>query len=388
MIRDYDVIVLGLGGIGSGAAYWLAKRGARVLGLEQFDLGHNRGSSHDHSRIIRLSYHAPHYVRLAKEAYAAWSALEADMQVQLVYNTGGLDLGPRSSAIAMEDYTAALDACAVPYERLDAADIRRRFPPFRIGDDIHGIFQAGSGIVAADRATQAHQEAARRFGATLKENARIGAIRKNGGEIEVETDGERFSAGSLVITAGAWTPQALAHFGMRIPFEVTKEHAMYFRAADAFAFDVNRFPIWIWLDNPSFYGFPIFGEAGCVKVSQDAGGKAVDPDTRTFEPDPEITERVCAFLDEHLPSAAGVPQITKTCLYALPPDRDFIVSSLPEHPRVHVAVGGGHGFKFACVIGRILSDLALDGSTVSDIEHFRIDREILRMQAPPKTYMV
>ena len=380
MIRHYDAVVLGLGGIGSGAAYWLAKRGASVLGLEQFGFGHDRGSSHDHSRIIRFSYHAPHYVRLANEAYAAWSTLEADTHTQLVYKTGGLDLGPRDGAIPLEDFMAALDACAVPYEHLDAQEIRNRFPPFRIGDEIHGIFQADSGIVAAERATQAHQEAATHFGATLKERTRISAIRERAGEIEVEADGERFSAGSLVIAAGAWTPQALAHFDVRIPFEVTKEQPMYFRIADASTFDRTRFPIWIWQDKPSFYGLPTFGEEGCVKITQDHGGKAVDPDTRTFEPDFEMTERVRAFLDEHLPSASGAPKLTKTCLYAQPPDWDFILSKLPDHPRVHVAVGGGHGFKFAGVFGRILSDLVLDGSTASDIEHFKIDR---RMPSQP-----
>ncbi len=167
MIDEFDVIVLGLGGIGSGAAYWLAKRGARVLGLERFELGHARGESHDHSRIIRLSYHAPEYVRLAKEAYAAWSVVEDDAHEQLVFKTGGLDLGPRDGAISLEGYADAMDACAVTYERLDAAQIRRRFPPFTVGEEVHGLFQADGGIVAAERATRAHQRLAREHGATL-----------------------------------------------------------------------------------------------------------------------------------------------------------------------------------------------------------------------------
>ncbi|MGZ3553121.1 MAG: FAD-dependent oxidoreductase, partial [Vulcanimicrobiaceae bacterium] len=156
MNRDFDVIVLGLGGIGSGAAYWLAKRGARVLGLEQFEFGHARGESHDHSRIIRLSYHAPEYVRLAREAYEAWAAVESDARTQLVFKTGGLDLGPRNGAIPLEGYASAMRVCGVEFEELDAAAIRRRFPQFSIGDDVHGLVQADGGLVAAERATAAH----------------------------------------------------------------------------------------------------------------------------------------------------------------------------------------------------------------------------------------
>ena len=125
-MREFDVAVLGLGGIGSGAAYWLARRGVRVLGLEQFELGHLRGESHDHSRIIRLSYHTPQYVELAKRAYASWATLEAETGERLVYRTGGLDLGPRDGAIPLESYATSLRACNVPFEELDAAEIRRR----------------------------------------------------------------------------------------------------------------------------------------------------------------------------------------------------------------------------------------------------------------------
>jgi sarcosine oxidase len=142
------------------------------------------------------------------------------------------------------------------------------------------------------------------------------------------------------------------------------------------------------MDDPSFYGFPVFGESGAVKITQDAGGKPVDPDTRGFEPDPDITARVRAFIGKYLPSALGPERVVKTCLYTLTPDRDFVIDSLPEFPNVHVAIGAGHAFKFASVIGRILSDLAMDGSTTSPIDAFKIDRPILQMAEPPKSYMV
>ena len=165
MRSDFDYIVLGLGGIGSGAAYWLSRRaGANVLGLEQFTLGHVRGESQDHSRIIRLSYHRPDYVALAKRAYDAWARVEADAGEQLVLKTGGLDFGPRVSAIPLETYADSMRACDVPFEHMDAAEIMRRWPQFHLSDDIHGLYQQQSGIAMAARCTAAHQRMAREHG--------------------------------------------------------------------------------------------------------------------------------------------------------------------------------------------------------------------------------
>lgn len=387
-MKTFDAIVLGLGGIGSGATYWLAKRGARVLGLEQFALGHARGESHDHSRIIRLSYVTPAYVQLAKEAYAAWEEVERDAAERLVFKTGGLDLGPRDGAIPLRGYADAMEACGVAHEWLDAAEIRKRWPAFRIGDEVHGLFQPDGGIVAAEKATAAHQRAARALGATLRDDAPVTSLRTVDGEIEVEAGGECYRAGQLVIAAGPWSGRALAFFGLRVPLEVTKEQAMYFAAPELALFEFGRFPVWIWMDDPSFYGFPVFGEPGAVKVTQDAGGRVVDPDTRGFDEDLDITARVRGFLANHLPGALGPQRVVKTCLYTLTPDRDFIIDRLPEHPNVCVAIGAGHAFKFASVIGRILADLALDGSTRSGIEDFAISRPILALDAPPKSYMV
>jgi sarcosine oxidase len=390
--REYDVIVVGLGALGSGATYWLAKRGANVLGLEQFEFGHERGSSHDWSRIIRLSYFSPAYVGLAKAAYAAWDSLERDAGERVVFKTGGLDIGPRDGAIPLSNYADSMRACDVDFEELDAAEIRQRWPVWQIGDDVHGLFQPDSGIVAADRATAVLRETSVKLGATLLANAPVTSVSSDGGEIAVEANGERYRAGSLVIAAASWTPQLLAHFGLRIPMEVTKEQVIYFAPRDVTAFALGKFPIWIWMDDPSFYGFPEFGQAGTVKITQDAGGKPVDLDTRSFEEDRDITARVSGFIERYLPSALGPVQRLKTCLYALTPDRDFILDRLPGHSNVSIAVGGGHGFKFASVIGRILSEFAFDGkegrvADTLDLTPFKFDRPILQLENPPKTYM-
>ncbi|MGC2634034.1 MAG: N-methyl-L-tryptophan oxidase [Candidatus Cybelea sp.] len=372
--REYDVIVLGLGALGSAAAYWSAKRGARVLGLEQFEFGHTRGSSHDRSRIIRLSYFTPAYVQMAKEAYRAWASLEEDAGERLVVKTGGLDIGPRANPERMSEHVTSMRACGVPFEELDAAEIGRRWPCWRVDDEVHGIFQADAGIVAAERATDALRRVAIGFGATLYDRTPVTSLRADAGEIDVEAGGKRYRTGRLIVAAGAWTNDALAHLGDSLPIEVTKEQVIYFAPRDPAAFTLGDFPIWIWLDEPSFYGFPIFGESKTVKITQDSGGKPVDAQTRDFEEDPEITARVKGFLVRYLPAALGPVDLVKTCLYARTPDRDFVLDALPGHANVSVAVGDGHAFKFASLIGRILSDGAVKSC---DLTPFKIARPSL-----------
>ena len=388
MKRDYEYIVLGLGGFGSAAAYWLSKRaGAEVLGLEQFELGHVRGESQDHSRIIRLSYHTPAYVELAKHAYHAWTQLETDAREQIILQTGGLDFAPRVSAIPLSNYSGSMDAAGVSYEALDAGEIMRRWPQFRLTEDIHGLFQPESGIAMAARGNAAHQRVAREHGATLRDRLPVDAVRALNGEIEVQAGGVQYRCRRLVITAGSWSNRALGPLGVQLPLTVTQEQVTYFATPRPADFQPGRFPIWIWMDDPCFYGFPIFGEQG-PKVGQDAGGREVTPDTRTFEPDQAALGRVQSFLEKYIPGALGPIIYTKSCLYTLTPDRDFVLDAVPGHPDALVAIGGGHGFKFASLIGRTLSELAVDGSTERNLEPFRMDRPILRLATPPKNYMV
>ena len=388
MKRKFEYIVLGLGGIGSGAVYWLSRRaGGEVLGLEQFELGHVRGGSQDHSRIIRLSYHTPGYVELAKQAYRAWDAVEDEAQEQLVLKTGGLDLWPSGAAIPLSDYTNSLAACNVPFELLDATEIMRRWPQFRLSDDVCGLYQMDGGIAAAAKANAAHLRLARQHGATLRDKAPVTSIRPLDGEIEMIAGGTTYRCRRLVIAAGAWTNQALAHFGRRLPLTVTQEQVTYFATPHLASCMPDCFPVWIWMDEPSFYGFPVYGEPG-VKVAQDVGGEAVTAGTRTFKPNPAALKRVMGFMEQVLPTALGDILYTKTCMYTLTPDRDFVVDTLPEHANVVIAVGAGHAFKFASVLGKILSELAIDGKTDSDVEPFRIDRPILLEENPAKQFMI
>jgi sarcosine oxidase len=384
--HDWDVVVVGLGALGSAAVWALARAGARVLGLEQFELGHHRGASHDHARIIRRSYHTPGYVRLAGLAYDAWAELEWEAGERLLVTTGGLDLFPAGSAIPPGPYRASLEACGVPYQWLDAAEMVRRWPAFRLDDDVRGLWQPDGGLVPAARGTQLMQRLARGYGATLLDRCPVTAVRDRAGSVEVSTADATFRAGRLLLCTDAWTPDLLAQLGAGLPLVVTQEQFSYYRPTDPDAFAVGRFPVWIWMDDPSFYGFPVWPGAA-LKAAQDVGGRQVTASTRGFDPDPAAADRLAGFLRTRLP-AAGTHDHTATCLYTLTPDRDFALGPLPGHDRVLVALGAAHGFKFAPLLGRALADLALHDGTGVDITPFALDRPALTAPVPEVNYLV
>ena len=280
-----------------------------------------------------------------------------------------------------------MDEAGVAYEYLDAADIMRRWPQFRLTPDIHGLYQEDAGIAMAARANAAHRRMAREHGAALRDRAPVTDIRAAGGEVDVEVGGRAYRCRRLVIAAGPWSNRALAYVGMELPLEVTQEQVTYFATPDQAAFRPDRFPVWIWMDDPCYYGFPVFGEAG-TKAAQDAGGRPVTADGRTFEPDPANTEGVRTFLSKYLPTALGPEIYTKTCLYTLTPDRDFVIDAVPESEGVYLAIGAGHAFKFASVIGKTLSELAIEGRTEVNLAPFTIERPILKEKHPAKSYMV
>ncbi len=387
-MRRRRLIVLGLGGIGSAAAYWASRRlGDEVLGLEQFELGHGNGGSEDHSRIIRLSYHTPGYVELAKAAYEAWAGLEDDSGEKVILRTGGLDLAPADATIGLDDYRSSMTASGVAYEELDASEVMSRWPQWRLDDDVTALYQEQSGIAMASRANAAHRRMAVEHGAELVATNEVISVVEGADGVIVETAEGTYEADHLLVAAGAWTNRVTGHLGVTFPLEVTQEQVVYLDPADPDAFAPLRFPIWIWMDEPSFYGFPVFGEPA-VKVAWDRCELVTTPETREFEPRADVTEALRNFVARHLPQADQGVHLAKTCLYTLTPDRDFILDRLPGSERVTVAVGAGHAFKFASVLGSILVDLALDGVTDQDISPFTADRAILQETNPARSYMV
>jgi sarcosine oxidase len=248
----------------------------------------------------------------------------------------------------------------VSFEWLDDGDIARRWPVWRLPSGTRGIFQERGGIADPERGNPAHQRLAREAGAELRDRVRVTGINDHGGEYEVVLeDGTSATAGSVVIAADAWTNDLTAPLGYAIPLSVTREQVTWYEPTDVAAFQPDRFPIWIWLGLPSFYGFPTYRGPG-PKIGEDIGGRPTTARTRSFEPDLDCLDRTGTFMHEHLPGAIGAPAKTKTCLYTLTPDRDFVVDRLPEHPGVIVALGAAHSYKFAALFGRELAGLALD----------------------------
>ncbi len=381
MKTAYEYIVVGCGGIGSGAVYWLSRvAGAEVLGLERFNLGHPNGGSQDHSRIIRLSYHTPEYTALTPHTYEAYREVEEESGVKLVLKTGGLDLEPVRGGQPeyVNMYASSMATAGVPYETLSAQEVMYRYPQFRLDENVEAVYQPDGGLVDAARANAVHINLARARGATVLPNARVWGVRPLAEGVEVRTEAGTFTARRLVVTAGAWTNDILRHVNAEIPLTVTQEQVTYFQTPRLRDFAPDRFPIWIWHggDDDCFYGFPVYGEVA-TKAGQDLGGDVVTADTRTFEPNPRATAALNAFLEKNIPDFLGPELYTKTCLYDMPPDRNFVVDTLPEYPQITVIVGAGHGFKFASLLGRIASELAVTGETNYPVDTFNIDRPAL-----------
>jgi sarcosine oxidase len=372
MSERVDVVVAGLGALGSATAWQLARRGLSVLGLERFELGHSRGASHDTSRILRHSYHTPAYVRLTQEAYADWADLEHVSGHELVTRVGGLDLFPPDPAISPVEYVDSLSAVGISHEVLAVDDVTERWPQLTLPDGALVLHQRDAAIVPAGRGTSLMQDLARRAGAQLRDRSPVGGVRSTATGVEVETPAGPVSAGGLVVCADAWTNDVLAPFGRRLPLEVTLEQVTYFAPSDPEAFRPGRLPLWIWMDDPCFYGFPTYGE-DTVKAAHDCGGPRVDPEARTSEPDPAMRDELAAHMARMLPGS-GPPVRSVRCQYTLTPDRDFVMAPLPEAPHVVVGLGAAHGFKFAPTFGRVLADLVTTGETRSDVSDFGLER--------------
>lgn len=381
-----DHIVVGLGALGSATAYQLARRGHSVLGLERFELGHTRGASHDTSRILRHSYHTPAYVALTCEAYDDWAALEADSGESLVTVVGGLDLFPPGAAIGMDDYVASLTEVGIDFELLSVAAIAERWPQFRLPPGTIGLYQPRGAIVPAGRGTRVLQQRARAYGATLRDLSPVTSIRDLGDTVQVVAGDATYTCTSAVVCADAWTNQLLADLDVQVPLTVTREQATYFSPQDPEPFAPGRLPLWIWMDEPSYYGFPTYGEA-TIKAAQDCGGPVADPDRRTDAVDPTMQAALAGHLAAMLPGSGPAVRSLR-CHYTLTPDRDFLIDAVPGHPQVFVGLGAAHGFKFTPTFGRILADLATLGHTTSNIEAFGFDRPALTDPSFEPNWMV
>lgn len=379
MHSDQAVAVVGAGSLGSAAAYWLSSAGADVVCLEQYALGHELGASEDHSRIIRHGYHAERYTALTKAAYAAWSVVEEQSGVQLVHRTGMVNLARADSdgSAILGAYAEAMRAHEIGFERLSAGEVMARWPQFRISSDHEAIYQADAGILDIRRAGAVLRALARANGATFVPDARMVRCDSGADGVEIVTATGSIRADQLVLCAGAWTPKLLHGLGVELPIRLSREQVTYFATTELARFAPDRFPIWLWHGETDYYGFPVYGEVATKAARENLGGAPAELDTWDRVPDAEQVTDLARVCESILPGYTGPELYSRCCAYEMPPDRDFIIDRVPGHPRLTMAIGAGHAAKFAALIGRILSELVLTGSTNHPIEPFRADRPAL-----------
>ncbi|KAK6185372.1 hypothetical protein SNE40_007622 [Patella caerulea] len=378
----FEYIVVGCGGIGSAAVYWLAKRAkADVLGIEQFELGHHNGGSQDHSRIIRLTYHDDRYTKIARETFQAWHEVEKESGVQLVYKSGGLNMSRRGEAdLIMENYAKAMDDQNIKYERLDSEALMKKFPQFEVDKDVISLYQPDAGLVDAALANSVHLQLARGYGASILANAPVIRVcRNDNGQITVQTTKGTFTCRRLVVAAGAWINQVLGSVGVHIPVTVTQEQVTYMGTPYIKEFTKDKFPIFVY-HTPShdFYQIPVHGNAA-TKIGADACGEVVTACTRTFTPDAALEKQSIDFMASIAPKFIGPVVQTKTCLYTMTPDRHYVIDKCDHvgFSDIVFCCGAGHAYKFACLLGKILSEMAIDGKTQYDIAGFTKNREAI-----------
>ena len=370
-MERYDVVVVGVGGMGSAALYHLARRGKRVLGLERFDLLHEHGSSHGLTRIIRLAYFEhPDYVPLLRRAYELWRELESEAGEQLLHVTGIVEGGERI-------LDGVLRSCAehdLEHEVLDGAEVARRFPAFRLPEDMQVVHQPNGGFVVPERCIVAHVEGALARGAVLRARERVLEWEEREGGVRIRTDRGTVEAERLVLTAGAWSGDVA-----RLPVGMVhgvRQALAWLQPKKPELFAPRRMPVFnLLLDGEHFYGFPTHGIPGFKLGRWDQSSPKGLPDSISREPTLTDEAPLRAFAERYFPEGAGPTVALKTCLFEPSPDEHFLIDRHPDAAAAVVGAGfSGHGFKFCSVVGEILADLAIDGDTRHDIGLFRLDR--------------
>jgi sarcosine oxidase len=372
--RSFDVIVVGVGAMGSAACHQLARRGSRVLGLERFDIPHAMGSSHGVNRIIRLAYYEdPSYVPLLRRAYELWRELERGFGEQLLHITGSIDASPRENWV----FAGSLRSCEehdLPHEILDHRQLTARFPAYHLPEGHFALFQPDGGFLLSERCIVANVQAAQEAGAEIHAREKVLGWDLTASGVQVETDRNTYEAERIVLSSGAWMSDLLpALKRLMIP---ERQVLAWFQPIAPKLFAPRQFPVFnMEVDEGRYYGFPVYGIPGVKIGKYHHFHEIVDPDDMNREPTAEDEAVLRAYASRYFPASDGPVMALKSCIFTNTPDEHFIIDTLPGEPRVIVASPcSGHGFKFASVIGEILADLAIDGSTKHDIGLFKLDR--------------
>jgi sarcosine oxidase len=371
--RHFEVVIVGLGAMGSAALYHLSKSGVPVLGLEQFKSPHALGSSHGETRVIREAYFEdPIYVPVVQRAYELWERLSSEASVQLYLKTSGLMIGPRGSTVADGALCSAQEH-NLPHQILDAGNIRKRYPGLNPKDDMIGILEPRAGILFPEKCIEAHLLLARSHGAHIAMEEKVLEWTTDKKLIRVVTDAQSYTCSRLIIAAGAWVGSLASKLGIR--FEIERQVLHWFKPQKPELYGAQSFPIHLWEYEPGrmFYGFPDLGSG--LKVALHHQGENVDPENLDRIIRPEDITVMRGLLERFLPEANGEYLRGTVCMYTNTPDGHFILDRHPENPNVIIASPcSGHGFKFASAIGEVLRDMALDRGAKWDLNLFSLRR--------------
>jgi sarcosine oxidase len=373
MAERYDVIVAGVGGMGSAAAYHLARRGRRVLGLERFTIPNAMGSSHGTSRIIRLAYFEhPSYVPLLRRSYELWRELEREQRGQLLHMTGCLHVGAPGTTV----FDGCLRSChehGLEHEVLDSAAVMRRFPAYRLPAETMAVLEAEGGFLVPEKCIEAHAAGARSAGADLREGEAVAGWEAIPGGVRVQTERGSYEAARLVLTAGSWNGKLAPALAPVLQPE--RQVVAWLEVARPELFERPVFPVFV-MEMPEgmYYGFPLFagGPPGFKLGRFHHRHEPADPDLLDRAgAGPEDEDVLRSFAASYLPEGAGRALSMQVCMFTNTPDEHFLIDLHPDHPQVVVGAGfSGHGFKFCSVVGEILADLAIDGGTRHDTALF------------------
>ena len=371
---SHDVIVVGVGGMGSATTYHLARRGLDVLGLERYDIPHTMGSSHGITRIIRRAYYEhPSYIPLVERAYDLWDDLAALSDRPVIHRTGSIDAGPPDDPV-FEGSRRSCEEHDIPHEVLTGEELGERFPGYRLPEDYRALYQDDGGFVVPEQAIIAHTQAAQAEGAEIHARTRVdGWTETSSGGVRVETARGTYEADRLVLAAGAWNQElADALEGVAVP---ERQVLAWLQPESPDLFEPANFPVWnLSVPEGRFYGLPVYDVPGMKLGRYHHRDEQVDPDDWNRDPDAEDERLLREFAERYFPAGAGPTMGLATCMFTNSPDEHFILDTLPDHPQVAVGAGfSGHGFKFASVVGEVLADL-VTGGTDHPIGMFRLDR--------------
>ncbi|MDA0658094.1 MAG: N-methyl-L-tryptophan oxidase [Planctomycetota bacterium] len=373
MRQHYDTIVVGCGGIGSAALYHLARRGRKVLGIDRFGLAHDRGSSHGSTRVIRMAYYEhPDYVPLLQRAYQLWDDLEIEAGNRLFFRVGVMQTGAPDGEVVPGILESARQY-QLPVERLTREQSCDRFPLFQVPAGFEVVYEQNAGYLLVEDCVRAHGQLAQRHGADWLSPCSVTQIVSEERAVKVVSQEGVFTCDSLVVAGGPWATELLREF--KLPLQVVRKPLYWFPTRDQ-RYEPSRCPIFVFeVDQKFFYGFPQHDSRG-IKMAQHFGGTVIDdPTNLARDVDANEQAEITDFAGRYLHGIDFPFSEHAVCMYTVTPDKHFIVDRQATDPRIVFACGmSGHGFKFASVIGEVLSELSIDGAAKLPIDFLRLDR--------------